>query len=159
MMTKPSTEQSTPGRASDSILSLVVDVSGSKVAHAAAITSRPEPSKVIHVAFGEWSFPKVDHPDSASMDEFVMRLEAAGHAELLKLGRRDIAGWFDKKPALRSLRLAAEYSQEQLAVLVQTSQPQVARIESGKQGVHLGPLKRLAQVLNLGIHDVVDAAS
>jgi ribosome-binding protein aMBF1 (putative translation factor) len=141
---------------SDLTHSLVVEAGAPGVRH--AIQSRQEPSKVVHVAFGEWPTPVINHPDSKSVRDFVKELEAEGHAETISKGRRQISSWIDTKPTLRSLRLAAGLSQEELATKLQTSQSQVARIESGRQDPHLKTLKRMAEILGVSLHDAVDAS-
>ena len=131
----------------------------SAAAHAAVIKSRPEPSIVVHVAFGDWPVPVVDHPDSITIKEFVSKLEAAGHSKSLADGRRTLASWIDKKTSLRTLRLTAGLSQDELATLMGTSQPQIARLESGRQDIQLSTMKRLADVLKITLHQIVDAAN
>lgn len=120
-------------------------------------TSR-EPTKVVQVPFGEWPIPISQHSDSRPIGAFVAALEAEGHSEALKDARKAIGGWLDdSKPTLRSLRLQAGLSQEQLASLMETSQPQIARMESGKQDLQLSTLRRFAVVLKIDLHAVVDA--
>src|ERR1700742_4237533 len=104
-----------PAEISESSLSLMVEAGGTGAAQAIPIKSRPEPSKVVRVAFGEWPVPAVAHPDSMSMTDFVRSLEAEGHSRLVAEGRREISAWIDAKPSLRSLRLAQGLSQMQLA--------------------------------------------
>ncbi|HEY5046793.1 MAG TPA: helix-turn-helix transcriptional regulator, partial [Rhizomicrobium sp.] len=108
-------------------------------------------------SFGEWPTPALEHTDSKCIGEFVASLEAEGHADALKAARRSISSWMDPKLTLRSLRLEAGLSQDQLAALMETSQPQIARMESGKQDMQLSTLKRLATVLEIELHKVVDA--
>src|SRR5579862_2701937 len=119
-------------------------------------TSR-EPSKVVTASFGEWPTPTSDHADSRPIGAFVAELESQGYGEGLKEARKSIAGLLDKKTTLRSLRLHAGLSQEQLASLMETSQPQIARMESGKQDLQLSTLRRFAVVLKIDLHAVVDA--
>lgn len=125
---------------------------------ATATETRSELSTVVHVSFGEWQAPKVDHPDSMTMQEFVASLEAEGYAADIAQGRRDLASWIDGKTTLRSLRLAAGFSQEQLAAAMETSQPQIARLESGRQDLSLSTMRRLAKALNVDVHQILDAA-
>ena len=94
-----------------------------------------------------------------SIRDLVRGLESSGHSALLAAGRQALAAWMDSKPTLRSLRLEAGLSQEQLAAAMSTSQPQIARMESGKQDLQLSTMKRLADALNINLHKIVDAAS
>lgn len=152
------TESAQPAKASELTRFRVLEARTSAGLPASAITSRLEASRVIHVQFGEWPEPFVDHPDTLSVGDFIANLEAAGFADAIKDGRREIASWIDKKTTLRTLRLSAGFSQEQLASAMGTSQSQVARIESGRQELTLSTLERLAVALRCNIHDVVDAA-
>jgi predicted transcriptional regulator len=93
-----------------------------------------------------------------SVRDFVATLESAGFGDSIQNGRREIASWMDSKTTLRSLRLAAGLSQEQLAAAMDTSQSQIARIESRRQDVSLSTMERLAEALKIDIHSVVDAA-
>ncbi len=158
MTTKSSTACVQPVKASESPVFLVRKTAHAVEAVSTAIESRAEPSSVVHVSFGEWLLPSVDHPDSSSIQDFVASLEAEGYGETIQQGRRSLASWIDKKATLRTLRLAAGLSQEQLAAIMDTSQPQIARLESGRQDLSLSTMKRLSVALNVDIHEILDAA-
>ena len=92
------------------------------------------------------------------INEFVRNLERDGHGPLLAEERRTVSAWIDNKLTLRRLRLEAGLSQEQLADRMNTSQAQIARMESGRQDLQLSTMKRLAIALHVDLHKVVDAA-
>ncbi len=123
------------------------------------IATEQEASKVVYASFGEWPAPEVVHPESRGLDQFIAALQSEGQGALLADGRKAIAQWFAPKVSLKRLRLEAGLSQDELALRVGTSQPNIARIESGKQDPSLRTLHRLAEALGLDIHKVVDAAS
>jgi DNA-binding XRE family transcriptional regulator len=158
MMTKSSSVSVTRAKVSESQGFRARETARAVGAIAPETETRSELSTVVHVSFGEWQTPKVDHPDSLTIQNFIESLNAGGYAEIVKEGRRDLASWIDGKVTLRSLRLAAGLSQEQLAAAMETSQSQIARIESGRQDLSLKTMKRLALALGVDTHQILDAA-
>lgn len=116
-----------------------------------------ESSSVITASFGEWPKPHLEHPDSVSISDFVAQLTADGHGATLEQGRKSISDWIDPRPSIRALRLKAGLSQAMLAAKMKTSQPQIARMESGKQDIQLSSMKALAAALGVDLHVIVDA--
>jgi DNA-binding Xre family transcriptional regulator len=63
----------------------------------------------------------------------------------------------DVTVTLAVLRLRKGWSQRQLADAAGTSQAHIARIESGREDVRLGTLRRIAGALGVSVGDVVAA--
>lgn len=63
----------------------------------------------------------------------------------------------DDGVTLKTLRLKAGFTQIQLAAALETSQPHVARIESGRQEPNLSTLRKLARVMGVSIDDLISA--
>jgi DNA-binding Xre family transcriptional regulator len=154
-MTKLSTVPVAPVATSDSIPFLVVEAGS--VSAGGGTQSRPEPSKVIQVAFGEWPTPAVSHPDSQCIADYIRELEHDGFGEQLKQGRKSIADWIAPQAGMKRLRLSAGLSQQELAERMETSQSQIARMESGTQDLKLSTLEKLADVLEIDIYRIIDA--
>jgi ribosome-binding protein aMBF1 (putative translation factor) len=58
---------------------------------------------------------------------------------------------------LKTLRLKAGFTQIQLAAALETSQPHVARIESGRQEPNLSTLRKLAKALGVQLDELISA--
>ncbi|MBI6975107.1 MULTISPECIES: helix-turn-helix domain-containing protein [Pseudomonas] len=93
-------------------------------------------------------------------DQFMAELEtdpvhAAGFAE----SRSWVADTFyaEDGATIRTLRLRAGLTQKQLAVAIGTSQPQIAKIESGRHDPALSTCKRLSGALGVSLDVVSDA--
>lgn len=83
---------------------------------------------------------------SSLIDEFEVDPAMAAH---LANARRNLAAsmYADELETLSAVRLAAGLSQAQLAVLAQTTQPYIARIERGKLDPSTDMIARIAQAL------------
>ena len=57
---------------------------------------------------------------------------------------------------IRSCRLSRGYSQEYMAEMLQICQSSYANLESGKSVITIDRLIRIAEVLNLDIHELID---
>jgi len=79
----------------------------------------------------------------AKLKESDPRLSAA-----IEVSRANIASSISKNGTLKHLRLSKGLSQSDLANILKTKQPQVARIESGTQSPRIEFIKRLAVALN-----------
>lgn len=121
--------------------------------------SERELSTVIRASFGDWTRPSLNHPDSFPIDAYIASLEASGEGAALAEARQEVSKWLDTKPTLRTYRLRAGFSQQQLAEKLGTSQSQVARMESGKQDLQLSTMKKLAIALGITIYAIVAAAN
>lgn len=63
----------------------------------------------------------------------------------------------DEGVTLKKLRLVAGLTQVQLAAVLETSQPHVARMEAGRQEPTVSTLKRLAKALGASIEELIAA--
>lgn len=95
--------------------------------------------------------------DSVSIEDFVSRWErdpTRRHA--LAQGRRRLAAVspLEDDFSIRALRLRAGMSQAQVAVHLGTSQPHIARIESGTLLPNLETLRKLARVFDVDLNTI-----
>lgn len=79
----------------------------------------------------------------AKLKESDPRFSAA-----IEVSRAKIASSISRDGTLKHLRLSKGLSQSDLANILKTKQPQVARIESGMQSPRMDFIKRLAEALN-----------
>lgn len=95
----------------------------------------------------------------SSIDSFISELTAdLDLAEEMKSARAWVAdNFYDEATTLKSLRLKAGLSQAQLAKALETSQPQVAKLEKGGVDPQLSTLKKLASALGVSIDQVAEA--
>jgi ribosome-binding protein aMBF1 (putative translation factor) len=63
----------------------------------------------------------------------------------------------DDGATLKTMRLKAGFTQIQFAAALETSQPHVARIESGRQEPNLSTLRKLTRVLGVSLDDLISA--
>ena len=100
-------------------------------------------------------------PDGyASIDEYIIKNELDDNRRAaLEKARTELAEeYYDEAQASISLfRLKKGWSQRRLAEEIKTSQPHIARIESGKADLRLSTLKKLAEALNIKIEQVINA--
>ncbi len=94
-----------------------------------------------------------DLPTSfVTIDELVKQSEIdPKRRRALQEGRRWVASTFyvNQENTLRVIRLQKGLSQAQLAAVIGTTQPHVARIESGQVDVQIGTLVRIAVALGV----------
>lgn len=91
-------------------------------------------------------------PNTVSLESVLAEFEADNDmAERLRHARREMAGslYADEPETLSALRLAAGLSQKQLADLVETSQPHIARIEGGQTDPSTDVVARIARALGV----------
>lgn len=96
----------------------------------------------------------------SKFDDFMSALEAdPAHAEGFKEARGWVAGalYGGEEVTPKVLRLRAGLTQVQLAALLETSQPQIAKIESGRHDPSFSTCRRLCKALNVSL-DVLGAA-
>ena len=94
------------------------------------------------------------------IDSFVAGFEKdPEQRQAIEDARRIIASNFYGKPprSLAALRLEKGWSQARLATEMVTSQPHIARIETGREDVRLSTLKKLADKLDVPLADVIHA--
>jgi predicted transcriptional regulator len=87
-----------------------------------------------------------------SLDSVTRKHEAdPKKAQLLADARKNLALtlYADEPETLSALRLTAGLSQTQLAMLVETSQPHIARIEGGQNDPSTDLIARIAKALNV----------
>lgn len=92
--------------------------------------------------------------------DFVAELEAReGGRDVVRSARARASALLrgDGPATLRSMRLALGLSQAELAQIVGTSQPQIARIETGSHDPTYDTFERLAHALAVDVPDVVAA--
>ena len=91
--------------------------------------------------------------------DYVAELEARDGGQEVRAARARLSAMLrrDGPVTLRSMRLALGLSQAELAVKVGTSQPQIARIETGSHDPTYDTFARLAHALEAQITDVVAA--
>lgn len=114
-----------------------------------------------NVIFADF-MPVQELPDGqVSVSEMLAELsEDPELEEAFSQGRKWGGNVFYKgETSLKSIRLRAGLSQKKLAELVQTSQPHIAKIESGKADPQLSTLKKLATALNVSLADLVEEMS
>ena len=94
-----------------------------------------------------------------AIDEFVNQAERdPARAAALAEARQWVAETFySGEESLRAMRLRKGLSQARLAVLVGTTQPHIARIESGTPDVQINTLTRIAQALKEDPVDTIRA--
>lgn len=110
------------------------------------------------VTFGEFNTQRpISLPNTVSLESVLQESELDPlRAKYLSEARKELSGvLYEEKPkTLSVLRLAAGLSQVQLAKLVETSQPHLARIEQGKNDPGTDIIARIAVALNLKDTDV-----
>lgn len=93
-----------------------------------------------------------------SMTDFLSEIESDPVASDLNEGRKWVAETFYKESrSLAALRLSKGWSQKQLAEMLNTKQPYIARIENGVEDIQLSTLKKLAKVFDVDIHEIIEA--
>jgi len=101
----------------------------------------------------EFSAPRpLPLPGSVSVDVLVKAAEAdANKAAYMQQARKRLATtlYADEPETLSALRLAAGYSQAQLADKASTSQPHIARIERGQTDPGTDLIARIAAALGI----------
>lgn len=100
-----------------------------------------------------------DNPKAGfvSMTDFLNNIENDPVASDLNEGRKWVAETFYKEThSLASLRLSKGWSQKQLAEMLNTKQPYIARIENGVEDIQLSTLKKLAKVFDVDIHEIIE---
>jgi DNA-binding XRE family transcriptional regulator len=121
----------------------------------------PSSGVACHVLYAEypaWSRPHVDHPDVLSVETVITSSIAKGRGPALEAARKRLAARIASDPqTLRELRLARGLSQADLAKLMKTSQPHIARLESGREEPTLRTLRRLADSLRTDVSKIASA--
>ncbi|MET4160497.1 DNA-binding XRE family transcriptional regulator [Marinobacterium sp. MBR-111] len=96
----------------------------------------------------------------SSIDSFISDLLAEDpslHAEMQEARSWVGEQYFGDKQSLKALRLKAGLSQIELAKKLETSQPQVAKLEKGEVDPRLSTVQRLSAVLGVSIGEVAAA--
>lgn len=122
-------------------------------------SSASEPCKVFK--FGDYLTPEAPTPARhTSITGLVARWEKdPGRQAAIARARAWAADALheDEDETLRSLRLRKGFSQQQLATLIGTSQPHIARIEGGADNLNIDTCRRLARALGVDLN-TLDAA-
>lgn len=111
--------------------------------------------------FEAYTPPQKAKPDGyKSISEIVDRWEKdESRREALKKARTRIKNKFygEDGETVRTIRLSKGLSQEQLATLIGTSQPHIAKIERGTQNVLIDTCRRLCEVLGIDMNRLNEA--
>ena len=115
--------------------------------------SELSPATSGHVIFKEFSIPRpLPLQNTVSLDSMISEFENDGEmAQHMAQARRRLVTsmYADEPETLSSLRLTAGLSQVQLARIVITSQPHIARIERGQTDPSTDLIARIAQALDV----------
>ena len=118
-----------------------------------------EPCKIYHIEARQ--SPEAIRESFSALDQLVEELEQnADSAAQLQEGRKWVAEkFYQGRPTLASLRLAAGLSQRQLGEKCGLQQPHVSRYEVGKHEPTLTVAKNLADALGVGLDQFFEAWS
>jgi DNA-binding XRE family transcriptional regulator len=121
-----------------------------------AVTARA-PS--LYLAWENVSFGSTIDSEFQDIEEVMAAHEANPHRHaLLVQARQELAERLPNQTrGIAALRLKQGLSQRQLAELIGTSQPHVARIEAGRDDIKLETARRLCAALHVSL-DEIDAA-
>jgi len=118
-------------------------------------------TSIENVIFGEFTAQRpIPLSNTTTIESLLQESEADPRkAKYLSEARKELSGTlYEEKPkTLSVLRLAVGLSQVQLAKLVGTSQPHLARIEQGKNDPGTDMIARIANALDLNDIDVFQA--
>lgn len=100
-------------------------------------------------------------PRTTAIGDLIADFERNGMEAAIRAARSRLAGRVKRNsgcsPTLRGLRLMHELSQVELAAKLNTSQPHVARLESGRSEPGRETMRKLAEVFGIDMN-AVDAA-
>lgn len=115
--------------------------------------SEPETGSLAPVVYREFSPPgPIPLTNTVGLNSLLAEFESDEEmASMLARSRKDLAAslYEDEPNTLSACRLAAGLSQLQLAKLVGTSQPHIARIEGGTTDPGTDLVARIAKALNI----------
>lgn len=113
-----------------------------------------EPCQVFQ--FGEYVEPAAAAPEAhTSIGDLVSEWNAdSARRKALQEARRWAAKEFhgEEGDTLRTLRLQKGLSQQQLAAVIGTSQPHIARIEGGADNLNIDTCRRIASALDIDLN-------
>jgi len=122
-------------------------------------SSAPEPCKVF--SFGDYLAPMAQAPARhVGISQLVAKWEGSlDRRAAIARARGWVADTFHAEDGVtvRTLRMRKGLSQQQLAALVGTSQPYIARLEGGADNLNIDTCRRLAHALNVDLN-ALDAA-
>ena len=104
--------------------------------------------------------PQAQLPAGAiDIDDLVdMFSEEPELSEAISKGRKWVSdSFYNEEITLASLRLKSGYSQRQLADVIGTSQPYIARLEAGQVKPQLDTLEKLAKALSIKTYELTAA--
>lgn len=99
---------------------------------------------------------------ASSIDDFadLLSKEVDGFSDALVRARKNISRTInDGRITLRSLRMNRGLSQSQLAAMIGTSQPHVARLEARPEAMMIGTATKLSKALGVDINTIAALAS
>lgn len=135
---------------SKAILQNVSSTIGAQYNPASAPPVAPSADNVVYKEFG--AARPLPLPNTTSLSSLMAEFEADGEmADHLANARRSLGQqlYADEPQTLSALRLTAGLSQTLLAELANTTQPHVAKIESGKTDPSTDMIARIAQALGI----------
>lgn len=118
-----------------------------------AATATPVAPRADNVVYKEFGAARpLQLPNTTSLSSLMAEFEADGEmAQHLADARRSLGQqlYADEPQTLSALRLAAGFSQTQLAERANTTQPHIAKIESGRTDPGTDTIGRIAQALDI----------
>jgi len=115
------------------------------------------PGVVHYFSFEAAEFPQPDGCVSIA-DHISAREKNPAKRAALEAARQELAGvLYGDKATIAALRMKKGWSQQRLADEMGTSQPQVARIESGRLDPQLSTLRKLSAALGCGMQEIIQA--
>lgn len=113
-------------------------------------------SKTVVVRYEDYAQPSVQPPEKhQSIADLMAELEAdAGFRDDIQQARTWVADEFyaEEGDTIRTLRLRRGWSQAQLAEKLATSQPHIAKIERGRENLHISTCRKLCQAFGVDMN-------
>jgi len=117
------------------------------------VSTDAERREVIRCRFGEWPLPDIESDYAQDFQTYVLSTATPERNAALAEARKRLGQEAAEAPTtLRSLRLLRGLSQKELADLIETSQPQIARLEANTHDPNLKTLRKLAAVLEVDLN-------
>lgn len=104
-------------------------------------------------------FQPIKRSNLSSLSSYIERLKLADQSlsEELAQARKEISEvLYPEQKSLKVLRLQRGWSQNDLANKIKTSQPQIAKIESGKVDVQISTIRKLAKAFHMSVGDMAE---
>ncbi|MEI8393662.1 MAG: helix-turn-helix transcriptional regulator [Rhodospirillaceae bacterium] len=118
------------------------------------------PTLIYELSVSDYPRAEVDPRKGRSVDKYVAECESKGRGPALAAARQRLAQRAladGGKPSLKELRLARGLSQAELAKLMESSQPLIARLEAGHDEPRVSTLRKLSSVLEVDYNTLMEA--